>query len=239
MLLKREELSSERVNEIVADARKAGYDFFLSPEEREASLNEALARYAPGDDAWVFAYGSLMWNPVIDFAEASPCIVEGWRRSFCFWVPLGRGTPELPGLMLALERGGSCEGIAYRLSPEQVRTELPLVWNREMLSGVYQPRWLPAQLRDGRTVTAVTFEIDTTHTQYSGELSMERTAHHLAFAEGRRGACRDYLANTAAHARALGIHDPYVEELVERVAHMRGEDILPSAPPIAETVGQA
>lgn len=230
-MLKREELSHERIEQIVADARKAGYDFFLSAEEREASLSEALARYAPGEDAWVFAYGSLMWNPVIEFAEASPCLVEGVHRSFCFWVPMGRGTPELPGLMLALERGGSCEGIAYRIAPHQLRSELAIVWNREMLSGVYKPHWLPARLRDGRTVTAVTFEVDTGHCQYCGDLSMERTAHHIAFAEGRRGPCRDYLANTAAHARALGIIDPYIEDLVERVAHLRGEDTTPSVPP--------
>ena len=83
-----------------------------------------------------------------------------------------------------------------------------------MLAGVYQPRWVPTRLRDGRTVTAVTFVVDTAHCQYCGDLPIERAAHHIAFAEGRRGACRDYLANTAAHARALGIHDPYIEELV-------------------------
>ena len=238
-MIKREELSSERVNQIVAEARKAGYDFFLTAEEREASLKEALARYAPGEEAWVFAYGSLMWNPAIEFAESQPCLLEGWRRSFCFWAPLGRGTPELPGLMLALERGGSCEGIAFRLAPHQVRSELAIVWNREMLSGVYKPEWVPVKLRDGRTVTAVTFEIDTGHCQYAGDLSMERKAHHLAFAEGRRGACRDYLANTAAHARALGIHDPYIEDLMEKVAGLRGEDTIPSAPPVpAAAVGQ-
>jgi cation transport protein ChaC len=205
-LLKREELTPERIEQIVQDARKAGYDFFLSAEEREASLKVALAKYAPGE-------------------------VKGWRRSFCFWVPLGRGTPELPGLMLALERGGGCEGIAYRLSPDQVRSELAILWNREMLAGVYKPTWVPARLRDGRTVTAVTFEIDTGHCQYCGDLPIERAAHHIAFAEGRRGACRDYLANTAAHARALGIHDSYIEELVERVAQLRGEDTEPTVPP--------
>ena len=72
----------------------------------------------------MFAYGSLMWNPAIEFAEPQPCRVDGWRRSFCFWMPMGRGTPELPGLMLALEQGGACEGIAYRLAPQQVETEL-------------------------------------------------------------------------------------------------------------------
>ncbi len=229
-MLKREELSAERVEQIVADARKAGYDFFLSQEQREASLKEALTRYKPGDEAWVFAYGSLMWNPAIEFAEASACEVEGWRRSFCFWLPLGRGTPELPGLMLGLEAGGSCEGIAYRLASHQVRSELAILWNREMLAGVYRAQWVPARLRDGRTVTAVTFVVEPGHCQYCGDLPIDRAAHHIAFAEGRRGACREYLANTVAHSRALKIHDPYIEELVERVARLRGEQVLPTVP---------
>lgn len=235
-LLKREELSHERIEQIVRDAHQAGYDFFLTAEQREASLTEALARYAPGEDAWVFAYGSLMWNPVIEFAEQQPGQLEDWRRSFCFWMPMGRGTPELPGLMLALERGGSCEGIAYRLAPHQVRSELAIVWNREMLAGVYMPQWVPITLRDGRTVTAVTFVVDTSHCQYCGsDLTMERKVHHIAFAEGRRGACRDYLINTAVHARALGIHDPYLEELMEGVARLRGEDLEAPAPSVEAT----
>lgn len=238
-MLTREDLSTERVDQLVADARKAGYHFFLSAEQREASLKEALASIPPDQDVWVFAYGSLMWNPAIEFTDSQACTVDGWRRSFCFWMPMGRGTPELPGLMLALEQGGTCEGIAYRLSPEQVRSELGLLWNREMLAGVYQPAWVPTKLRDGRTVTAVTFAIDTSHCQYCGDLSMERTAHHIAYAEGRRGACRDYLANTAAHARALDIHDPYIEELVQRVAGLRHEYVVPTVRLNGEGVGEA
>ena len=228
-MLTREDFSSERIEQIITDARKAGYDFFLSAEQRAASLEKALTRYEPGEEVWIFAYGSLMWNPALEFVEASPCSVEGWRRSFCFWMPLGRGTPELPGLMLALEGGGNCEGIAYRLAPDRVRSELEILWNREMLSGFYQARWVPTRLRDGRTVTAVTFVVDTAHCQYCGDLPMERAAHHIAFAEGRRGACRDYLANTAEQARLLGIHDPYIEELMDRVAALRGVVPLASA----------
>ena len=108
-----------------------------------------------------------------------------------------------------------------------------------MLSNVYQPRWVPTQLRDGRTVTAVTFVVDTAHCQYCGDLSMERAAHHIAFAEGRRGACRDYLFNTAEHARSLGIHDPYIEDLMERVATLRGDAAGASAPAAAELAGEA
>jgi glutathione-specific gamma-glutamylcyclotransferase len=238
-LLKREELTSERIDQIVADAHRAGYDFFLTSEERAASLDQALVDHKSGEEVWVFAYGSLMWNPALEFTEALPSKVEGWRRSFCFWTPLGRGTPELPGLMLALEGGGSCEGIAYRLAPHLVRSELAILWNREMLSGVYQARWVPTRLRDGRIVTAVTFVVDTAHCQYCGDLSMERAAHHIAFAEGRRGACRDYLISTAEHARSLGIHDAYLEELMQRVAGLRDGHAIPLVPASAEAVGQA
>jgi cation transport protein ChaC len=239
-VLKREDLTSENIDQIVADARKAGYDFFLSSEQREASLKQAMTRYPAGEEAWVFAYGSLMWNPAIEFAEQQPCRVDGWRRSFCFWMPMGRGTPELPGLMLALERGGACEGIAYRLSAKQVESELGLLWNREMLAGIYQPAWVPTTLRDGRTVTAITFVVDTAHCQYCGDLPIERKAHHIAFAEGRRGACRDYLANTAAHARAMHIHDPYIEELVERVSALRDDGyVIPTVQADGEAVGEA
>ncbi len=228
-MLTREDLTSERIDQIVADARAAGYDFFLSSPEREASLNEALLGRPPGEETWVFAYGSLMWNPALEYAEVQPCRVEGWRRSFCFWTPMGRGTPELPGLMLALADGGACEGIAYRLPPDLVRQELGLLWNREMLAGVYKPRWVPTRLRDGRTVNAVTFVVETGHCQYCGDLPIERVAYHIAFAEGRRGACREYLLNTAEHARALGIHDAYLEELVERVARLREERVPDTA----------
>lgn len=228
-MLTREDLTSERIDQIVADARAAGYDFFLSSPEREASLNEALLSRPPGEETWVFAYGSLMWNPALEYAEVQPGRVEGWRRSFCFWTPMGRGTPELPGLMLALADGGACDGIVYRLSPELVRQELELLWNREMLAGVYKPRWVPTRLRDGRTVSAVTFVVETGHCQYCGDLPIERAAYHIAFAEGRRGACREYLLNTAGHARSLGIHDSYLEELVERVARLRKERVPDTA----------
>ena len=87
-MLKREELSRERIEQIVADARKAGYDFFLSAEEREASLKQALARYAPGEEAWIFAYGSLMWNPALEFAEPRPALSRAGTApsaSGCRW----------------------------------------------------------------------------------------------------------------------------------------------------------
>ena len=154
---------------------------------------------------------------------------------------MGRGTPELPGLMLALEQGGGLRG--HRLSPgaaagrERARPSCGIArcWPASTSRA-----WVPTTLRDGRTVTAVTFVVDTAHCQYCGDLPIERAAHHIAFAEGRRGACRDYLANTAAHARALHIHDPYIEELVERVSDLRdGAYVIPTVQTDGEAVGEA
>ncbi len=175
---------------------------------RRRSVRPASTRrwrdHPAGDEAWVFAYGSLMWNPAFEYRR-------GPARQDRRLAPLlllldadGPGHAGLPGLMLALENGGECEGIAYRLSPELVRSELGILWNREMLAGLYQARWVPAKLNDGRTVKAVTFVVDPRHCQYCGDLPIERAAHHIAFAEGRRGACRDYLTNTAEHARVAG-----------------------------------
>ena len=148
-----------------------------------------------------------MWNPAIEFTESQACTVDGWRRSFCFWMPMGRGTPELPGLMLALEEGGTCEGIAYRLARASAQRARPPVESGDA-GGAYRPCLGATRLRDGRTVTAVTFAIDTSHCQYCGDLSMERVAHHIA--SRRRPARRlpRLSANTAAHTRALDIHDP-------------------------------
>ena len=194
----------------------------------------------PPHDLWVFGYGSLMWRPGFAYEEARHARLTGYRRCFCIYSVYHRGTARRPGLVLGLDRGGACEGIAYRLAPQQVESELGLLWNREMLAGIYQPAWIPTTLRDGRTVTSITFVVDTAHCQYCGDLPIDRAAHHIAFAEGRRGACRDYLANTAAHARALHIHDPYIEELVGRVSDLRdGAYVIPTVQTDGEAVGEA
>jgi len=218
-LLKREELTAEGIEQIVRDARAAGYDFFLSAEERAASLKQALERYAPGDDAWIFAYGSLMWNPALEFAEQTTCRVQGWRRSFCFWTPLGRGTPELPGLMLALERGGACEGIAYRLAPHQRESELAILWNREMLAGFYKPQWVPARLRDGRTVTAVAFEVDPSHCQYCGDLPIETVRKEVGHRAQNE---RSKSTFGTVHSRQILFLNHASEELLCVIARLLG-----------------
>ncbi|MCW5748242.1 MAG: gamma-glutamylcyclotransferase [Alphaproteobacteria bacterium] len=221
-MLKREELTPERVDQIAREAREAGFDYFLTREERERRLAEALAWWTRGTDAWVFGYGSLMWNPAFHFVERRPARLEGYRRSFCFWTPMGRGTPEKPGLMLAIEKGGVCDGMAYRVAAADVEAEFSILFNREMLSGIYEAVWVEVTDAAGQHLRAVTFVINPAHPQYSGRLEMDRKADHIAFAEGRRGTCRSYLFDTADHLRGLGVSDPYIDTLESEVLRLRG-----------------
>ena len=126
-MLKREDLKSENIDQIVADAHKAGYHFFLSSAEREASFKAALARYQPGEEVWVFAYGSLIWNPACAVEETCLGLALGWHRAFRLRLTRWRGTKQQPGLMLVLDRGGRCKGLLQRLPRATAVDEMDLL----------------------------------------------------------------------------------------------------------------
>jgi cation transport protein ChaC len=185
--------------------------------EIEASLDTMLgAREAPRE-TWVFGYGSLIWNPAFEFVEQRVGQVHGFHRRFCLWTRLGRGSATTPGLMLGLEPGGSCRGVVYRIADAAVRSELEILWRREMLGGAYQARWLPVRTPDG-PVRAVAFTINRAYERYAGRLTEEAMAAVIARASGQLGACSEYLFNTVAHLAALGIHDRPLERLRDQVA---------------------
>ncbi|MCK5273303.1 MAG: gamma-glutamylcyclotransferase [Alphaproteobacteria bacterium] len=196
-----------------------------SPEnvaERKKAFFKALRIES---DVWVFGYGSLMWNPAFNYAERRPCLIRGWHRSFCLWTPVGRGSPENPGLVLALDRGGSCCGIAYRVAARDRETELPLLWQREMVGDGYNPRWVTLRCREGH-VRAITWVINRQGERYAGRLPMETLARTLATAEGRLGSSRDYLEKTVTHLDELGIRERPLHRICDRVreyARMNGE----------------
>ncbi len=186
-------------------------------EEIEASLDAMLAAHPPGTDAFVFGYGSLMWNPAFHFSGRTLATLYGWHRHFCLEMPFGRGTPEQPGLMMALDRGGSCRGIAFRIAAPHVREELLLVWRREMSGAVYRARWVTAQI--GATpVRAITFVANRAHALYVGTLTENEIAAILAHAAGPLGSCAAYFAQTRAALAALGVTDRGLERLAAKVA---------------------
>jgi cation transport protein ChaC len=192
--------------------------------EIEASLAEALAGRPEDGDVWVFGYGSLIWNPAFEFVEKRVALVRGWHRRFCLWLKGGRATPESPGLMLALDRGGCCRGVAFRLDPRQVEEELLILWRREMLSGSYEARWLDARSCEG-PVRVVTFVANRRHDRFTNLLSDEEVADRIAVARGPLGSCAEYLLNTVEHLEALGFRD----QSLERIRTLVEQRIAPAA----------
>jgi cation transport protein ChaC len=195
-----------------------------SDEELAASLAETLAGRRPGDALWLFGYGSLIWNPAFLFAEQQVALIHGWHRRFCLSMESGRGSPEQPGLMLALDRGGSCRGVAYRIAEDQVDEEMLLVWRREMLSGVYHARWVEAATAQG-PVRAITFTANRRHDRFI-TLPDDEVAERVATARGAIGSCAEYLSETVAHLEALGFRDASLERIRARIAARGG----PGAP---------
>jgi cation transport protein ChaC len=190
---------------------------YMSDEERARQVEDVVA-VAPDPDAiWVFGYGSLMWNPAFHFAERRTARIHGYHRQFCLWAKAGRGSPERPGLMLGIEPGGSCNGVVYRIAPELVRSELDVLWRREMNSLAYRPEWVAARTREG-VVHALTFAVNRAHERYIRDLDLAATVRFLANGAGYLGQCCDYLFDTVAHLRALGVRDRHLE-LLE--AHVR------------------
>jgi len=218
MTLCRRDLESGRMRALYAaavDERRA-----LTDEQLSASLAATLAARPKGAGWWVFAYGSLLWNPLFPVAEMRPAKVHGLHRSFCLWSLASRGTPELPGLVLGLERGGACRGVALRLPAPLALDELHLLWRREMVVGSYRPRWVALDA-GGRALTALTFVVRRDHPQYAGKLTREQLVESLACATGAFGSSADYLERTRVALIAHGIADPYLEDLAARVIARR------------------
>jgi cation transport protein ChaC len=193
----------------------------LTDEERTARLDAFLARH-PGGATWVFGYGSLIWNPAIHFSERRVARIWGYHRSFCLRTVMGRGTPDNPGLMLALDRGGSCAGVAYRLPDGQEREELEVVWAREMAAESYRAAWVRADTPRGR-VWALTFLAGRINERYVGRLPEAEIVEHLARAEGHLGSCAEYLDNTVTHLAECGVVDRRMTRL-QHLVRARRED---------------
>ena len=214
MSLTRKDLESSRLHRLVA---QAGLKLpVLSEAELQTSIQNTLKHCDSDADIWIFAYGSLIWNPIFHFAESRVGTIYGWHRRFCLWTPLGRGAPENPGLVLGLDRGGSCRGVAYRIAAANVEAELSLIWRREMVVGSYIPRWV--KLVEGeRRVKAIAFTINPQHAFYAGRISPETTVKSLATARGQLGSAADYLLQTVDGLSAVGIQDRSLMALRDQV----------------------
>lgn len=181
---------------------------------------EILQSHSPADDLWIFAYGSLMWRPACEIDGQEMARLNGWHRKFCIRIARYRGTPDNPGLMMALDRGGSCRAVVQRLPAKSVRERLGHLMRREMSSKAHptnRPRWVTVDTNGGRR-RAVVFAVERSSPYYSGDFSPEQIAAILAKAVGHWGSGAEYLMNTIEQLEGLGIHDRNLWRLQELVA---------------------
>ena len=173
-----------------------------------------------GHDLWVFGYGSLMWNPGFAFIERKQAVMHGFHRSLCMYSYMYRGTPERPGLVLGLDRGGACHGVAFRVAPGAWAEALAYLRAREQVTMMYREVTRRARLvhEEGSAVEALTYVVDRNHAQYAGRLDHAVQMRHILQGHGQSGSCRDYVLNTVAHLRELGIRDRPLERLAAELA---------------------
>lgn len=178
-----------------------------------AMLARTLREWGGRQDLWLFGYGSLIWKPGFDYAERRPARVHGWHRALKMWSRINRGTPEQPGLVLGLLSGGCCQGMVFRIEQALAPQVLPALWDREMVTGVYDPRWLPCRTAHG-PVRALAFTLSRKSPSHTGELSEEQYRRIFANACGRFGTSLDYAQSTYEALREMDIHDRHLERLL-------------------------
>jgi glutathione-specific gamma-glutamylcyclotransferase len=215
-----------------------GESRLLSDEELRASLECTLRGWDRESDLWLFGYGSLIWNPGLPTVEAIRSKVHGYHRGLYLWSRVNRGTPEQPGLVLALDRGGSCTGIAFRLAAEGAMPHLEALWRREMPMGSYRPAWLPCVLADGRRVDALAFVMRRDVPSYTGKLRDDIVKTVLGCACGRYGTTLDYVSRTVHALRESGMPDRALEALLARCGDERCDDDREAAPLSGQGAGR-
>lgn len=180
-------------------------------------LAQTLRGWDPGTDLWVFGYGSLIWNPEIEHVERRLATVHGYHRALKMWSRINRGSMLRPGLVFALMSGGSCKGMVFRVPREQALGELDKLWRREMITGVYDPAWLPCRTHQGM-VRALAFTLSRDSPNYTGELDSEQMLVILREATGRYGTTLDYVLRTDLSLREHGIEDRAIAAILN-LAH--------------------
>lgn len=197
--------------------RMQGSDRVLSDEELIQERNKILPQSILKHDLYVFAYGSLLWNPTINFEQQIIGKIFGFHRSFCMLTKLGRGSYENPGLMLGLDRGGSCKGILFKLKKKNALKNIDILFKREMVTKAYVPKLLNAYLKNRKKVRAITFTVDKKHKNYYKERCYFEKIKLITKASGFLGSCLEYLKNTSESLDELNISDKEIKNLMNKL----------------------
>ncbi len=203
----------QRFAELDAQAEEENWPpgWRMEHDAREANRQEVLAGRL-SDDLWVFAYGSLIWDPAVYVEEYRFGSLRGWRRTFCMRIEGGRGNREQPGLMAALETGGRCEGVVFRLPAALVDQETEYMWRREMFAGAYRPIFQEVATPQG-FVDALVFVMDQNNYRYAPGIPHNEAAKIIGEAQGRLGTNFEYLDLLVCHFDKIGIEDVEIRRL--------------------------
>ena len=218
--LTRADLESDRLKKLFCQANPGVR--VLSDAELESSLQALLQSHPKGQDVWLFGYGSLIWNPIIRFKERHVAKLHGYHRRFCLWSHVNRGSLHKPGLVLGLDAGGSCRGVAFRIRAEQAQSELRLLWRREMVLGSYSPRWLKVSMGE-RDLNAIAFIVNRNHANYAGRLPLETVLKTMIGARGYLGTPAEYLHETIRGLLAHGVRDEYLMDIRKHLLALHPE----------------
>ena len=211
----REMLQNWRVASLARE-RDGAEASIASEDQLLESRRLVIADGADVSDFWVFGYGSLIYNPIIEHSHRAIASIYGYHRRFCLWTKIGRGSPDCPGLVLSLDRGGSCKGVAFRLNPQNAIAELDLLWRREMMTMAYRPRLISLHTDIGLK-RGLAFVANPARPAYAQPMPFEATVEVVAHAAGFNGPCRDYLYDTVKGMQACGIRDRQLEKLATAV----------------------
>jgi cation transport protein ChaC len=220
-----------RVHRVLEDPGPEPGLSYHSEDDYDAAVRTMLASHPAGEDAWLFAYGSLIWKPEVEHIEARRGTAHGWHRSFCFRITRFRATKDQPGLMMALDRGGQCRGILYRLPGSSLQAQLGKLFRREFTvkPANSMPRWIRVATEEG-SLAAIAFVMNRRAPAYVGRLAPEDVAAVLAKACGHWGSGAEYLHNTVMHLEEHGIRDRNLWRLQQLVADRIGEAAMSRSP---------
>ena len=221
MPLSRDSLSDDSFKQQMLD-EAPGEMTLMEEGAFEASRRAILDKAEEVGELWVFGYGSLIWNPIVEVTDRRPARLPGHSRRFCVWAPIGRGSPDCPGLWLALDEGGTCDGVALRLPDGKWEEETTILWRREMISGVYRPAWLTLETPEG-PLPACVFLSNPEHDRYSPVIRHEEQVQAIAKGEGSLGTCRAYLYDLADGLERQNLSDPYIDRLQREVRAAAGD----------------
>jgi glutathione-specific gamma-glutamylcyclotransferase len=187
-------------------------------------------------ELWVFGYGSLMWRPDFPYLESRPATLLGAHRALCVYSWVHRGTRDHPGLVLGLDRGGACRGVAFRVAEADAAEVVRYLRAREQVTEVYRERMRPVRFDRGAPATALAYLVDRAHPQYAGKLDVAAQLAMVAEAHGRSGPNRDYVLSTVAHLEELGIRNAGLEWLAARLKEREPEGTGAARPALAQPI---